>query len=242
MAWSWKLNGGVTATNSNGSLTSTTQANTDAGVSIILYNGGGSAGDTIGHGLNSAPTQVWFKRRDEDGNWMNYFKEMGNNGYINLDRTNGKDTGGSPVNNTDPSSTVITLGSFQSLNGSTKTYVAYAFHSVEGFSKCGHYFGNSLDSGAFVYTGFTPKWVLIKNTARSADWRLSDTIRQPINDDGGHILLPNDSSHEVTGEYDVDFLSNGFKLRSGDVYENGSAEKIIYLAFAENPFKYANAR
>ena len=115
MAWSWKLNGGVTATNNNGSLTSTTQANTDAGVSIILYNGGGSAGDTIGHGLNSAPTQVWFKRRDLDGYWMNYFKEMGNDGYINLDRTNGKDTGGSPVNGTDPSSTVITLGSFQSL-------------------------------------------------------------------------------------------------------------------------------
>ena len=242
VAWNWKANGGTTSSNSDGSLTSTVQANTTAGLSVITYTGGGSAGDTIGHGLNSAPEQVWFKRRGDTGNWMNYVKAMGNDGYINLDRSNGKDTGGSPVNSTDPSSSVITLGSFQSLNGNTNTYVAYAFHSVEGYSKFGSYNGNGNADGPFVFTGFRPAWVLIKNTARSADWRLHDIARQPINDDGGHILLPNSSSSEVTNEYDIDFLSNGFKLRSGDVYENGDGELLIYAAFAEDPFKYANAK
>ena len=106
----------------------------------------------------------------------------------------------------------------------------------------GIYCGNSLASGPFVYTGFTPKWILIKNTHSTANWRLNDSIRQPINDDGGHMLQINLSAHEVTAEYDVDFLSNGFKLRSGDSYENESAREILYLAFAENPFKYTNAR
>ena len=82
---------------------------------------------------------------------------------------------------------------------------------------------------------------MIKNTARGADWRINDTTRQPFNDTGGHLLLANSNSSEITNEYDIDFLSNGFKLRSGDVYENGNGEAHIYMAFAEAPFKYSNA-
>jgi len=120
--------------------------------------------------------------------------------------------------------------------------VGYMFHAVDGYSKFGNFIGNGNADGTFVYTGFRPAWVLIKNTARSADWRLHDAVRQHVNDGGGHIILLNVSTSEVTNEYDIDFLSNGFKLRSGDVYENGSGELVIYAAFAEAPFKYANAR
>ena len=252
VAWNWKLNGGTTATNSNGSLTSTTQANTDAGVSIILYNGGGSAGDTIGHGLNSAPTQVWFKRRDQDGNWMNYFKEMGNDGYINLDRTNGKDTGGSPVNGTDPSSTVITLGSFQSLNGNTKSYIAYAFHSVEGFSKTGKYDGNGSTDGTFIYTGFQPAWLLIKRTDASNYWLIVDEKRVAGNASSSVVYYPHnpmfrglytnlaDQENQYGNAYGVDFLSNGFKHKDNVASVNASGGGYLYLAFAKAPLKYAN--
>ena len=258
VVWSWKLNGGVTATNSNGSLTSTTQANTDAGVSIILYNGGGSAGDTIGHGLNSAPETVWFKRRGADGNWMNYVKDMGSNGYINLDRTNGKDTGGSPVNNTDPSSTVITLGSFQSLNSgggdADDTYIAYAFHPVDGFSSMGVYTGDGSADGHFMFTGFSPAWILIKRTDASNYWLIVDDKRTAANASSSTEFAH--SNPVVRGLYTnlgdqenvygngtgIDFCASGFKIRDNVASINASGGTYFFLAFARAPFKYANAR
>tara|TARA_R100001086_G_scaffold101448_1_gene50873 strand:+ start:17 stop:2638 length:2622 start_codon:yes stop_codon:yes gene_type:complete len=257
VAWSWKLNGGTTSTNNDGSLTSTVQANTASGVSIMTYTGGGSAGDTIGHGLGKAPTMVWFKRRGADGNWMVYVKDMGSNGYINLDRDNGKDTGGSPVNNTDPSSSVITLGSFQSLNSSSSnnTYVAYAFTSIEGFSKVGSYTANGDSSdGPFVYTGFRPAWILIKNTSTTTNWPLLDDTRfglgttQEINP-----VLSSLTSNGSGAEFDstsyplIDICSNGFKVRTGGTGStvasnlNRTAGNLyIYLAFAHQPFKFSN--
>ena len=245
VAWSWKLNGGVTATNSNGSLTSTTQANTKSGVSIILYNGGGSAGDTIGHGLTSAPEQVWFKRRDADGNWMNYVKDMGNDGYINLDRTNGKDTGGSPVNSTDPSSTVITLGSFASLNNNTNSYIAYAFHSVDGFSKHGVYNGNDATDGTFVYLGFRPAWIMLKWISGTAggtkNWIMYDNKRETFNPNDDVIYSNEGAAESDDSSFDIDMLSNGFKLRNAEGPVNNAA-LYFYMAFAEAPFKYANAK
>ena len=240
VAWNWKANGGTTSSNTDGSITSTVQANTDAGFSVITYTGGGSAGDTIGHGLNSAPEQVWFKRRGATGNWMNYVKAMGNDGYINLDRTNGKDTGGSPVNSTDPSSSVITLGSFQSLNGNTNTYVAYAFHSVEGYSKMGSYTGNGNADGAFVFTGFRPAWILFKATNATQNWFIFDSVRDTFNVAKRRQVV-NTSSAESDTVDAVDFLSNGFKLRTNNNAFNGSYN-YIYMAFAEAPFKYANGR
>ena len=260
VAWSWKLNGGTTSTNNDGSLTSTVQANTTSGVSIILYNGGGSAGDTIGHGLGKAPTMVWFKRRGASGNWMVYVKDMGSNGYINLDRDNGKDTGGSPVNNTDPSSTVITLGSFQSLNSgggdADDTYIAYAFASVDGFSKVGNYTGTGSSDGPFVFLGFRPAWILIKNTSNANNWTILDDTRVGVGVTS-HTLNPVLSSINANldnAEFDsqsyplIDILSNGFKIRTGGtgstVAQNlnrNSSDLYIYLAFAHQPFKFSNA-
>ena len=243
VGWNWKANGGTTSSNTNGSITSTVQANTNAGFSIVTYTGTGSNA-TVGHGLSTAPDVVLVKGRSNDTRFWTYWgTQFVNTSYVYLNTNDDEDTGGATItNSTYPSSTVFSIGTSVFVNGSSETYVAYCFHEVDGYSKFANFTGNGNADGTFVYTGFRPAWVLIKNIDRDADWRLHDIARQPTNDEGGHILLPNSSSSEVTNEYDIDFLSNGFKLRSGDVYENGSGELLIYLAFAEQPFKYANAK
>ena len=193
------------------------------------------------------PDLIITKNREDARNWGFYHHQVASdpetdNLFLNLSNAVSDDS--AYWNDTAPTSTVFSLGT----NGgetnypSGDGYVAYCFTEIPGYSKFGQYVGNGANNGPVVYTGFTPAWVLIKNTARSADWRLHDIVRQPTNDTGGHILLPNSNSSEVTSEYDIDFLSNGFKLRSSDVYENGSGEKLIYMAFAKNPFKFSNAR
>ena len=244
VVWAWKGNGtGTAVSNSNGSITSTVSANTTAGFSIITYSGNATKGATIGHGLSSAPEMIWFKRRDGSAGWAVYNKDLTDNGYALLLNSNASQDNRNTqfLNETSPSSTLITLGDWNEANGGSSTYVAYAFHSVDGYSKIGKYTGNGSTDGVFINLGFRPAWVILKNIVRSADWRINDATRQDVNDEGGHLLLANSNSAEITNEYDIDFLSNGFKLRGGDVYENGSNEAFIYMAFAEAPFKYANA-
>ena len=247
VGWSWKANGASSTTNDAsatgvGTIDSTFQANTTAGFSIVKYEATGSAG-TIKHGLSQAPNFMIVKSRDQAGTgWMVYYGD--NTDYVVLEGSGATIDGQSTWNDTTPTSSVFSVGvnGGDTNNSSGGSMVGYMFHSVDGYSKFGNFTGNGNADGTFVYTGFRPAWVLIKNTARSADWRLHDIARQPTNDEGGHIILLNVSTSEVTNEYDIDFLSNGFKLRSGDVYENGSGELVIYAAFAEAPFKYANAR
>ena len=247
VGWSWKANGASSTTNDAsatgvGTIDSTFQANTTAGFSIVKYEATGSAG-TIKHGLSQAPNFMIVKSRDQAGtSWMVYYGD--NTDYVRLEQNGATIDGQSTWNDTTPTSSVFSVGvnGGDTNNSSGGSMVGYMFHAVDGYSKFGNFIGNGNADGTFVYTGFRPAWVLIKNTARSADWRLHDAVRQHVNDGGGHIILLNVSTSEVTNEYDIDFLSNGFKLRSGDVYENGSGELVIYAAFAEAPFKYANAR
>ena len=251
VAWNWKANGGTTTTNDAsatgvGSIDSDIQANTTAGFSIVQYetnSGTSGSSQTVGHGLSQAPNWMILKSRDQAGTgWMVYYGD--NTDYVTLNGSGATIDGQSTWNDTTPTSTVFSIGTNGGDTNNTNggSMIGYIFHAVDGYSKFANFTGNGSADGTFVFTGFRPAWVLIKNTARSADWRLHDIARQPTNDDGGHILLPNSSSAEVTSEYDIDFLSNGFKLKSGDVYENGSGELITYAAFAEAPFKYANAK
>ena len=251
VAWNWKANGGTKTTNdasatSVGSIDSDIQANTTAGFSIVQYetnSGTSGSSQTVAHGLSQAPNWMILKSRDQAGTgWMVYYGD--NTDYVTLNGGGATIDGLSTWNDTTPTSTVFSIGTNGGDTNNTNggSMIGYIFHDVDGYSKFGNYTGNGSADGPFVFTGFRPAWVLIKNTARSADWRLHDIARQPTNDDGGHILLPNSPSAEVTSEYDIDFLSNGFKLKSGDVYENGDGELITYAAFAEAPFKYANAK
>ncbi len=225
-----------------GSIQSNISPNTTSGFSVCTYTGNGTSGATFGHGLNSAPEMVIIKQRNSTGNWRvgatpidSTFDEV-----MNLNLTNAKASASSIFNSTAPSSTVVTLGNEGDANGNNNTFVAYNFHSVKGYSKFGSYTGNGNADGTFVYTGFKPAFVLLKNANGTYNWNMQDNKRDTFNPVNKHIA-PNGSSAEATSSsYNVDFLSNGFKLRNSLAVWNGSGNTMIYMAFAENPLVGTN--
>ena len=236
VAWQWKANGGTTSSNTDGSLTSTVQANTDAGFSIVTYTGNGG-NTTIGHGLGVAPKVVLVRARSRISSWVMFHKDGSttDDDYYVLQSTAAKGSQAGLWNNQYPSSTVFGASSDLWLNANGSTYVAYCFAEKQGYSKFGSYVGNGNANGAFVYTGFKPAFVMIKANSAYKNWYIWDNKRSPINpvDEG---LVPNLSGAEVTGYDPIDILSNGFKLRDADATWNGSGTTTIYMAFAENPF------
>ena len=243
VSWQWKANGGTTASNTDGSITTTVQANTDAGFSIVTFTGNATNGATIGHGLGGTPEWVYIKNRAAAVDWaMGHKSFMGANAE-NL-RASGTgtpadagDAAGSHWSRTAPSSTVITLGSGGDGNFSTDTnraeaHIAYCFRSIQGYSKIGSYIGNGNANGPFVYTGFKPAWVMCKSTASTSDWYIYDNKREGYNKDNDH-LLANSAAVEATAD-EIDMLSNGFKLRIAT--DPNVAEAYIYMAFADHPF------
>jgi hypothetical protein len=237
-AWQWKA-GGAAVSNTDGSISAQVSANPTAGFSVLTYTGTG-ANATIGHGLGVAPSMVIFKRRDLAEGWGVYHRSLGNTYVLLLESTSAQQgPSATYFNSTSPSSTVISLGTWSRLNTSSRTYVAYCFAEIAGFSKFGSYVGNNSADGPFVYTGFRPAFLLRKgiNTA-GINWSIIDDSRNPFNV-ANSLLLPNTNGAETTGG-EVDFLSNGFKLRSTSFSISG--ETYIYMAFAENPFKNSLAR
>ena len=232
-------NGGTTSTNSNGSISVTQQVDPSGGFSISTYSG--TAGTpTIGHGLSSAPTFVIVKQRNGTHNWAVYAKGAAATKYGFLESTSGFGTD-NMWGNTTPSSTLVYLGAYTQTHGSGRDYVAYCFADTEGYIKSGSYEGNGNVDGAFIYTGFKPAFILIKGIdANGTGWNIHDNATSPINL-ASTALQTNTSSAELSN-YNIDMLSNGFKIRDadGDLGTNGN--KYIYVAMAENPFKYATAR
>tara|TARA_B100000424_G_scaffold216814_1_gene174908 strand:+ start:226 stop:1266 length:1041 start_codon:yes stop_codon:yes gene_type:complete len=241
-AWNWKANG-QGSSNTDGSINTTyTSANTTSGFSIIKYNGNGSNGATIGHGLGAAPKCVIIKRMDTTSSPIFATHALGFNKFLYLNNGDALTTNSGPFNNTAPSNSVITLGTWNDVNNSSGTYICYAFAEKKGFSKFGEYKGNNSSDGAFIYTGFKPAFVMIKNHATgSRFWTMLDNRRSSI---GGRN--PNDkwlyaNSNEAEANQasnPSDFLSNGFKLRSNAGYTNNGS--YIYMAFAEEPIVASN--
>jgi hypothetical protein len=243
VGWQWQAGQGSTSSNTSGSITSTVSVNTTAGFSILTYTGNGSAGATIGHSLGLAPSWVIVKRRNSSGDdWLHYHTSLGATKSIAFD-TGAAITSSTRWNNTTPSSTLITLGTSTGVNGSGATYVAYCWAEIAGFSNFGSYTGNGSTDGPFVYTGFRPKYIMHKRTDTTSDWIVLDTSRDTYNYSDKE-LYPNLTNAEgvggATNAHDI--LSNGFKLRSANAQSNASGGTYIYMAFAENPFKNANAR
>jgi len=253
VTWLWKANGGTLTTNdasatSVGTIDSQYQANTKAGFSIVLYNGTGANG-TIAHGLSSAPEMVIYKSRDSTQNWVVYHKDIGNAHTLYLDLNNAKDSTTGTYNSTDPTSTVLSVGDANYANKSGDKFVAYAFHGVEGFSKFGSFVGNNLLDGPFVHLGFKPSWLMAKRADSTSDWFILDNKRSPENVVGGGgvgqlAANQNYAESSLSSYAIVDFLSNGFKMRSDMNYGywNADGGTYIYMAFAEQPFKFSNAR
>ena len=242
VGWNWKTDAGSGSSNSSGSITSTVSANTAAGFSMFKFTGtNGNA--TVGHGLGGVPEMFIIKNTSQAGHWMVYHKDMqsaaGKQMYLNLVNAQASDTGW--LQNTAPSSTLITLGANADSNGNGNTMLGYAFRSIKGYSKIGKYQGNGTSDGTFVYCGFRPAFVLFKVMYASAgsdftgNWQLLDNRRTTSG--GNHqnqTLYPN-SNIADQNEGDIDILSNGFKLRSTGNDSNSSSGVYLYYAIAENP-------
>ena len=233
VSWNWVANGGTTASNTDGSIASSVQANTTAGFSIVTYTGTGSAG-TIGHGLSTAPKWIWVKQLNSTGHFSVYSGVLGGTkiSYTSTSVVNSANS--SYWNNTDATSSVFSLGTNSDVNGSSATYVAYCWSEVDGFSRFGSYTGNGSTDGPFIYTGFKPAWIMVKQTNSSGGWIITDTKRNPFNP-VDKLLSANLTSAESTFT-SLDILSNGFKQRNTDTGYNGSGSTYIYMAFAEHPF------
>ena len=241
VGWQWKA-GTTSASNTNGSITSTVSAGATQGFSVATYTGNGSAGATFGHGLGVAPSFVIVKERGNANGWLCYHISTGNTGYLELDATLAFQTLSTVWNNTTPSSSVVTLGTVSNVNRSGGTFVAYCFSAVAGYSAFGSYTGNGSTDGPFVYTGFRPRWLMVKRTNTAEGWEMFDSSRDTYNPEI-NLLEANQSTAENSSSTSaIDFLSNGFKMRNTRNATNGTSDTYIYACFAENPFKNALAR
>ena len=250
VAWCWKA--GTSFSNGVGengaTIASSGKVNTESGFSIVSYTGDDAASATVGHGLSQAPEMVIVKNRQEaisNPAWPVYHSSLGATKFLDLQTTAAQGTATSVWNDTAPTSSLVTIGTADSVN-SGSTHIMYCFHSVEGFSKFGSFIGDGSTSasGPFVYLGFRPAFVILKPAEESRDWRMYDSKRNSYNR-AEDPLQANTTAIESneSGTGGVDFLSNGFKVRTNNpVIYNSSTKKIIYMAFAENPFKYSNAR
>jgi hypothetical protein len=237
VTWLWKANG-AGVTNTAGTITSTVSANTDSGFSIVTYTGTG-ANATVGHGLGVAPSMVIVKRRTGGiQNWIVWHTAIAANEYLYLNLTNAKATGA--WNNTAPTSTVFSLDTATEYNATGSTYVAYCFAEVPGYSAFGSYTGNGSADGPFVYTGFLPRYVMIKRTSGTANWYVYDTARDPFN--VVDLEIYPDTADAEFSDPAIDVVSNGFKLRNSKLSLSGNGDTYIYACFAENPFAYSLAR
>jgi hypothetical protein len=240
------VNSGITPATNVPSIASTVRASASSGFSIVSYNGTG-ANATLGHGLNAAPEFVIVKTRTSGSiNWTVWHEAIAATDYLTLNTSNAKGTAAAVWNSTAPTSSVINVGTDVGTNKSGDNYIAYCFAPVEGYSAMGSYTGNNSADGPFVYTGFKPRWIMIKATSFSEHWYIYDTKRNPFNVNQ-YPLLANSSNGGLSyegiadGGQAIDILSNGFKLRGAWLTNNGS-QNYIYAAFAENPFKNARAR
>ena len=239
VAWCWKA-GGSASSNSDGSVTTSVSANTTAGFSIVSYTGTGSVA-TFGHGLGAKPNLMIQKKRSGAAAWTVYHDKVDANPshkYLYLNSTAALADYADHFNDTEPTSSVFTLGTDSSVNGSSATNIMYCFTEKKGYSSFGSYKGNGNADGTFIYTGFRPAWVLNKLTSGADDWQILDNKRNTFNVTNKY-LRPN-SSGAVTTNDAIDFLSNGFKLRTSAGSWNPSGGSFIYMAFAESPFVNSN--
>jgi len=245
--WGWK-GGGTASSNTDGTITSSVSANPTAGFSVLTYTGNNTAGATIGHGLSSAPELIITKGRTASASahsddWFVYSKNQGANAALKLNSTATAVTSATQYwNNTSPTSSVFSVSNDTVTNENSRGYVAYCFHSVESYSKVGSYTGNGSTDGTFVYTVFKPQWILVKQTDSIRDWIMYDNKRSEFNVMGDYLHPNLNNAESSSGSVYIDFLSNGFKWRSANTAINVASGNYIYLAFAESPFKYSNAR
>ena len=231
-SWNWK--GGTTSgitTDGNTTITPSSYSfNATSGVACLLFTGNGTAGAKLAHGMGKTP-KFWMIKRQTDGSesWTGYHVGLGATKFISLNGSGAEGTATNRWNDTAPDSVNITLGSEGSVNSSGNPLMCYAFSEVPGFSAMGYYTGNGSANGTFVYTGFKPSFILLKDTGTNA-WYLMDSKRNGYNfmNKG---LIPDQTAGEQAGSYGVDFLATGFNWRTTDGWTNGNNLTYLYVAF-----------
>jgi hypothetical protein len=243
VSWNWLAGTAVSGatTGSGTAKTYTGSVNTEAGFSIIKYVGNGTSGHTIPHNLTATPTMIIVKRLDSTGGWRVQHKDVAATHYLALDTTAAEANLDTIFNDTAFDSTVFTVGNASSINDNDKDYIAYCFTDIDQYLKAGVYSGNGNADGTYIHLGFRPAWLMVKRTNSTGQWDLFDNKRETFNEMGNQ-LRADATNAEASNDHDIDFLSNGFKWRDSSNSINASGSTYIYLAFAEQPFKYANAR
>ena len=242
-AWCWKCDESFTPAVTGGLTNVSGKKNAKAGLSIVKFDGSGAA-STFEHGLDSKPHFIWVKRvtgSGGSGNHSCWHISIGANNQYQMNSSNSASVYSSVDNwnYTAPSSTVVSLGANTEVNSSGSTYMAYIFAPVTGYSKFGRYRGNAHASGPFVYTGFKPRFIILKTSiGANGSWIMYDTVRDSLNPNTNSLTGGDSNASEVLSGNDIDILSNGFKIRDNGSICNGSSVSVefSYLAFAEHPF------
>lgn len=241
VSWNWKANGSGSA-NTDGTISSTVSANTTSGFSIVKYTGNGTDGGTIGHGLSQAPEIVIFKDLSTATSWAvfgypNNSAFTADGSHLLLDSSSAMaDSSTKEVSLSSSTITLVDAGG--DIGASGDDYIAYCFHSVKGFSKMGSYIGNGNADGTFVFLGFRPAFIMLKDSSTAYDWQIYDNKRNGYNPNNDDLEPANTSAESNTDKLDI--LSNGFKLRKADADANTSGDTFIYMAFAEHPLVSSN--
>jgi len=245
VAWCWKA-GNETTVNNDGTHQSVISVNQDAGFSIVSFNTPNATTDmSVGHGLGKKPALVMMKNRNQAASaWFVWHKNLSvESYYLYLHDTHDEGDLTQDANawgNQSFTDKTISTRSGWSMIADRQT-IAYCWTDIDGYSKFGAYKGNGSADGPFVYLGFKPAFILTKRTDVNSPWRVFDNKR-PTYNGLTFKLQADDDSTEYTSSVYVDFLSNGFKVRDDGSYQNASGGDYIYMAIAEMPFKYANAR
>jgi len=244
VSWNW-LASNTTASNTDGSITSTVSANTTSGFSIVSYTGDGAVTATVGHGLGVTPKMIIYKNLGNVYNWLVYHESLGNTHGMYLNGTDASVDNVDFFKDTSPTSSVWTMSNSTLNNQGSINHIAYCFAEKKGFSKFGSYTGNGQsEDGPFIYTGFKPAFVIVKKyDSAGGNWvmwdnKRSDVPNANVND---QVLYPNASDAELSSATrEIDTLSNGFKIRGEGGNINADADNFIYMAFAENPLVGTN--
>jgi len=250
VAWQWKAGGNSTSSNTDGDITSTIQTNSTAGFTMGTYTGNGLDNQTIGHGLGARPNWIIVKKKDTAAAWPIWHEHNTWNHILRFYNTGETDSASGRVgafdNGSQGTSSVFTVfqgaSAYDNVNINGDEYIFWAWTEKQGYSKFGKYVGNGNADGTFVYTGFKPAWIMLKNRGATESWVIYDTKRNPFNIADKKISPDTSAPENGTGSIggagynDIDILSNGFKCRSNNAATNGSGNTIIYMAFAENPF------
>jgi len=244
VAWNWKASNATSVTNTSGTITSTVRANPTSGFSVVRWTGS-SSNNTVGHGLGVVPKFIITRAASEVQSWYCYHESLGRSAYLMLDNSNASASYADYWGSTDPTSTVFGVfsGGAGGNNRSGQTMIAYCFTSVEGYSAFGSYTGNGSSDGPFVHTGFRPAYVMVKRSSSSGtNWQILDTKRSTYNVMADYLYASAANAEAYDTTVGIDSLSNGFKITGTDGNVNTNSATYIYMAFAENPFKYSLAR